>query len=292
MQQAAIRPWTTAGVALVAAGTVAVTPVAAPLPDLVVAPSPAVELTSSIGDLLSNTAANVTDLWKHASAVPLQYYGDVLLHPGALFQQGMVPFIPDGYGTDTLYQSIEGTHLPSLNWSIDNHLELFDYLQDHSPIPIPEQFLDFLGSPLGGFLWGGISAFLSPWLQLKDDVTAIFQDIGAGDWGQAFKDLLDAPVNMVNAWLNGYGDIDIPVDSGGGLGSLFADVDSPISIHLGGLLSPGASIFDAISVSGHLIGSSLTGAFDTGDALPVGWIGSLIEMIQAAAMHLGWDGLL
>ena len=66
MQHMATRPWIAAGVALVGAGAVAVTPVAAPIPALSSLQSPAVELTAGLDpfgawqDVFNTASANAT----------------------------------------------------------------------------------------------------------------------------------------------------------------------------------------------------------------------------------------
>lgn len=79
-------------------------------------------------------------------------------------------------------------------------------------LPVVQSLFDFLGSPSSGILIGEIGTMLSPALQFHDDITAIsgaLSGAGGPDLGTAFQDLPDLPVNMTNAFLNGYGDVDL-----------------------------------------------------------------------------------
>ena len=74
-----------------------------------------------------------------------------------------------------------------------------------------EAYLPFSGSPLSGILWGSFGTTLSPILQLNDDIAAITAALGGAspDYTTAFNDLADLPANVTNAFLNGYGDINL-----------------------------------------------------------------------------------
>ncbi|MEO9204043.1 MAG: hypothetical protein ABI253_16935, partial [Mycobacterium sp.] len=69
MQHIASSPWIAAGVALVGAGTIAATPIVAPLPALPAVHAPAVALTADFDpfgawqDVFDTAKANVTTLW-------------------------------------------------------------------------------------------------------------------------------------------------------------------------------------------------------------------------------------
>ena len=74
-----------------------------------------------------------------------------------------------------------------------------------------EPYINFSGSPLSGILWGSVGTTLGPLLQLNDDITAITTALSGAtpDYTTAFNDLLDMPANVTNAFLNGYGDINL-----------------------------------------------------------------------------------
>lgn len=149
-------------------------------------------------------------------------------------------------------------------------------------------YLDFLGSPLSGVLWGMIGADLSPMAQLLDDGVHIFNALASStpDYATALADLEAIPANVTNASLVGYGN----------LGNLLADFgisSGGFQVDLGGLLSPGGSLFNALgfSVSDDLGDCSIACVTVglTDNATTVGPIASLLEMGQAIAQSIGWD---
>lgn len=154
--------------------------------------------------------------------------------------------------------------------------------------------LEFSGSPLSGIVWGSLGTTLSPLLQLHDDVSVIATDLSGAtpDYTAALDELADAPANVTNAFLNGYGDIN--------LGTLLTDVGSSapsgvdvgsIQLDLGGLLSPAGSLIDGIGISGTFGDCGIGCAtLDVPSSL-VGPIASLFEQDQAIAEAIGWDGV-
>ncbi|MGH3564295.1 MAG: hypothetical protein ACRDTN_21590 [Mycobacterium sp.] len=76
--QSALQPYATAGVAIVGASLVAVTPVAAPLPNLADIQSRAVQLTADDA---------FTDVFNTASANATTLLNNFLLAPGVALQQ-------------------------------------------------------------------------------------------------------------------------------------------------------------------------------------------------------------
>jgi hypothetical protein len=154
-------------------------------------------------------------------------------------------------------------------------------------------YLDFAGSPLSGILWGSFGTTVGPLLQLNDDITAITTALSGAtpDYTTAFNDLLDMPANVTNAFLNGYGEIDLNTfltDFGISLPSVDA---SAIQLDLGGLLSPAGSLIDGIGFT-DAIGdcSVLCVSLDVPSTL-VGPIASLFLQDQAIAEAIGWDGV-
>ncbi|MGE2723213.1 hypothetical protein [Mycolicibacterium pulveris] len=91
--QRAVRPYMTAGVALVGASVIAVSPVAPPVPDIKVAAAPAVssamQLASAtnpliaFSELFSNTLTNASGLFEQFAASPAPILQQVLINQGA-----------------------------------------------------------------------------------------------------------------------------------------------------------------------------------------------------------------
>jgi hypothetical protein len=155
-----------------------------------------------------------------------------------------------------------------------------------------EPYINFAGSPLSGILWGGLGTTLSPILQLDDDVTAITAALSGAtpDYATAFNDLADMPANLTNAFLNGYGDIN--------LDTLLADfgassptTDASLFLDLGGLLSPAGSLINGIGFTDQLGDCSIACATLDVPATAVGPIASLFLQDQAIAESIGWDGV-
>jgi hypothetical protein len=155
-----------------------------------------------------------------------------------------------------------------------------------------EPYINFAGSPLSGILWGGLGTTLSPLLQLNDDITAITAALGGAtpDYTTAFNDLADLPANVTNAFLNGYGDIN--------LDTLFADfgaasptTDASLFLDLGGLLSPAGSLINGIGFTDSLGDCNIACATLDVPATAVGPIASLFLQDQAIAESIGWDGM-
>lgn len=155
-----------------------------------------------------------------------------------------------------------------------------------------EPYINFAGSPLSGILWGSLGTTLGPLLQLNDDITAITAALGGAtpDYTTAFNDLADLPANVTNAFLNGYGDIN--------LDTLFADfgatsptTDASLFVDLGGLLSPAGSLINGIGFADSLGDCSIACANLDVPATAVGPIASLFLQDQAIAESIGWDGV-
>lgn len=125
----------------------------------------------------------------------------------------------------------------------------------------------------------------------------------------ALTDLLGDPSNILNAFLNGYGTVDLspananlvdtllpgltPLLSAVGVSS---SVDVTPTLDLGGLLSGGGSLLDALGLTASAsAGVSALGTGVSGSAelpgIAVGPIGSLIETGQSIAQAIGWDGV-
>ncbi|MEB3071382.1 hypothetical protein [[Mycobacterium] vasticus] len=152
-------------------------------------------------------------------------------------------------------------------------------------------YLEFMGSPLSGVLWGMVGANLSPMAQLLDDGMHIYQALTAPapDYTTALADLGAIPANVTNAYLEGYGN----------LGNLLSDLgiaDGGFQLDLGGLLSPAGSFFNAlgfdfgVSSSTDILGVTWSASANlVSPAMEVGPLASLLEMGQAIAQSVGWN---
>jgi len=155
-----------------------------------------------------------------------------------------------------------------------------------------EPYLNFSGSPLSGVLWGDIDATLSPALQLNDDITSIVDALSGSnpDCTTALQDLANMPANVTNAFLNGHGDVN--------LDTLLSELGITVpasgltgEVDLGGLLSQAGSLLNALGFTDTLGDCSIACATFDVPTTAVGPIASMIELSQAIAESIGWDGV-
>jgi hypothetical protein len=155
-----------------------------------------------------------------------------------------------------------------------------------------EPYLNFIGSPLSGVLWGDIGTTLGPAVQFDNDVTAIGDALSGPtpDYATALQELLNMPANLTKAYLNGYGNIDLSTLLND-FGAQLPASDANLVLDLGGLLSPGGSLLNGIGFSQTLGDCSIGCATLDVPTSAVGPIASMIGMDQAIAEAIGWDGV-
>lgn len=146
---------------------------------------------------------------------------------------------------------------------------------------IPQGLSDFLTTSASGLLIGLIGPVLSPVLALGSNITSAIGALQTSDWAAAVNALINIPAAMVNAFLNGGPIIDLT--------SLLAPSVLPnrldsATVTLGGLLSQGASIFNAVGLE---VSVKAGPVFVPGPPIPAGppagVFGSLIAMTNAIA---------
>lgn len=155
-----------------------------------------------------------------------------------------------------------------------------------------EPYLQFLGSPLSGVLWGLVGTEFSPLAALTQDSINIYDALASStpDYTTALNDLLGIPADMTNAFFEGFGNVDTLLsDLGLSLPGYIPELDLP------GLLSPGGSFFNTVGFSVSVSdGSCDVACFSGGITDPAttasGPLASLIEMGQAIAESIGWNG--
>lgn len=303
-----LRPFTTAGIALVGATAIAMTPVALTAPPDVRVDSPAVRLTAAIDPITPwletfNSAevnfANLANSWLEAPFPSLQQV--IANQVGYLAQlpdfEGIVRQIVDNVGAAIKAPlAIDTSTLENTNRLL-SHRSLYTILSElaaegASPIPSALQpLVDFSTTYASGMLLGLVGPVISPILALAASVNAIVENLTSGtpDLQAAVNSLINTPAKMVDAFLNGGQHLDLtPV-----MNALGLDLDpneatdvQKVGITFGGLLSPGGSIFNALSFD-ILIASSLNVNIPGN---PTGFIGSVIGLTKTIAKALGWDG--
>lgn len=315
-----VRPYATAGIMIVGAGLIAVTPVAAPLADIQVRD---VALTAG-GSSLPDVLAPWIDQYNAASQNTTALMNAFFLAPGVGTQQmvaNMAGYLQDffndptsksvtsisaqmeqnlaavltGYGlqdadtatTNTvLSHTLEGDGQPFGG----GHLLMFHNVSSYLPagtnpatvMPI----INFLASPASGIIMGELGPWISPWVGLMNSMTA------GDDWNTTLA-------NMVGAYFNGATlnlDSLLPTINGLNVFPMGMTMQH-LDIGFGGLLSAGSVGPDGDGVGGSIfnsVGLNFTGVpvVQTLDlpSQPIGPLGALEGWAQTVASLLGWDG--
>ncbi|WP_193046832.1 outer membrane porin GjpA [Mycolicibacterium baixiangningiae] len=291
-----LRPYTTAGIALVGASVIALSPVAPPLPDVKVA-NPSVQLSAAVDpftpwvDLLGQAETNLTGLADGWAEAPFPVLQQVIVN-----QLGYLSELPNfeaiaGQLLTNLQAGFEAPFAPDLVGSLDPaHVALFDLLPLLDVLPADLQpLIDFSASPLSGVLLGLVGPVIGPVLALAASVQSIVGNLTseAPDPEAALNTLINVPAAMADAFLNGGQTLDLtPVLSAVGLELEALGFPLAVGITFGGLLSPGGSIFNALDLGLVIGGETSTLAAGVGP----GAIGSLINLSKAIARAIGWDG--
>jgi len=268
--QQTLRPFATAGVAIVGASLIAITPVAAPLPDIGTFRD--VALTAG-EDTLPDLLAPWTDVFNTASENASVLAGNFFLAPGVAAQQELVnlsdqlqQFFNDPTSStlasvvqemqtnldDALTaMGLQGTDIGGFNkifgWEKGSiaqavlqhtmggtHGLMFGEVPGYLPASdagLIEPIVNFLGSPDSAILMGAIGPFISPFVELLNCISA-------GD------DFNTTMADVTGAFLNG---ADLNLDSllptiNSLIGSEFPPgmTMSELDIAFGGLLSTGS----------------------------------------------------
>jgi hypothetical protein len=321
--QQALRPYATAGVALVGAGLIAITPMAPRLPDTFTVQD--IKLVSG-EDTLPDIAAPWIDQFNTASADATQLLNNFFLAPGVGLQQMIAndagylqDFFNDptsstvasissemqenlaavltGYtlqgATDDVQTAVEYHSLASGDTSGTSPLILFSEIPNFLPSSVnPAEvtpILDFLGSPLSGIIMGDLGPLISPLVELSNCITA------GDDFNTTLADVTGAFFNGATLNLDSL----IPlIEQSGYLPFNLENLD----ITFGGLLSPGTvaagpyndsisavggSIFNSIGITAN--GVPVIGAIDL-PGYGVGPLGALEGWAETVAGLLGAPG--
>ncbi|PQE00707.1 hypothetical protein CYL16_08130 [Mycobacterium sp. EPG1] len=291
-----LRPYATAGIALLGASAIAVAPVVATpqLTDVRVA-APGVALSAAIDPLtplldLFNTSetnfAGLVNAWLEAPAPVLQQiianqisYVGQLPDIGAILEQmganvvaaAQAPFAEDVSSMAEMHQVIYDMILNGIPGAIE---------------PAPPQLvplLKFTTTYLSGALVGLAGLVMNPVLALGGGIHSVFASLTGEnpDIAAAINTLINIPTAMVDAFLNGGQTMNVtPL-----LTALGMELPIPgmeVDLAFGGLLSAGGSMFNSLNL-----------VFGPGDVVPgqgAGFIGSLIALTKVIAQAIGWDG--
>lgn len=199
---------------LSAAGAVAATPVAVPLPGLTATHSATVALTADFDpfgawqDVFATAKDNATTLWDSMSAVPgvaaQQLIAD-LMNGTSIDPQAVI---------DAVVQPNMATDLPISPLLLSNDalqalitLVMPQYMPDDFPLTTDQltPILSFLASPLSGVLIGALGPSIAPLVALGNSVGDISNALSGEnpDFAAALQDVVNIPANIVGGLLNG-----------------------------------------------------------------------------------------
>ena len=323
--QLALRPYVTAGIAVVGAGLVAVTPVTAPLPDVQVRN---IALTASDLDVIGpwvdafNTAsANLTGDFQFFATAPAAALQQVIVNQftdvNTLLTGGSVSDVIEGIGTNLQNAFTAATFQgdftdvePFINSTLTGFHSII--LQGFNGTGLaaelgllPEltsptvDIVNFTASPLSGVLFGMIGPLISPFVAALNSVEAVADNLtgSAADPDAALQALVSAPADIVGSLFNGATlnlDALIPLIEQADILPLPPGLEfTGLSLAFGGLLSPGGGVGDV----GGSIFNSLGLVLDNVPILnhlnvvaePIGPIGALENLGQMLATAIGWD---
>ncbi len=295
MKELAVRPYATAGIALVGAGVLAISPLAPVAPEAGL--SPAVRLSAAVDPIahwqgvVSAADENLTGLaadWaedpapvlRQVVANQLEYLSELPNFPAILQQIGAnleaalaAPFATDLGTLDDVHQfafPITTEGLPALE----------------IPALLPadlQPLVNLTTTFLSGVLLGAVGPVVGSGLALIADAQAIIGNLTGDDpdLEAAVNDLINIPASVTDAFLNGGQSLDLtPVLTA--LGPVIG-VELPegtkIGVAMGGLLSPGGSLFNSLDITVEALGGiplTITGQGP-------GAIGSLIGLSKVIA---------
>ncbi|CAJ1502832.1 outer membrane porin GjpA [[Mycobacterium] holstebronense] len=317
---ATLRPYATAGVALVGASLVAVTPVAAPLSTMSAVQAPAVALTGAFQDVINAASANVTTMlnnWYLAPGVGMQQfwanqmdYADQLLND----RSGSINSVTEQIQLHlnavisgwALQDATAETRTTILNHTMDNtHQLMFGQVAGYIPPDVDADsimpIIDYLGSPASAVLMGSIGPMISPWIALLNGITDgdnpfdILINMGGAFFNGATLDL-GALLPMINA--SGYFPAGMNMDHldfafGGllspGINAMTYQVLGPGGVVAASVPAVGGSIFQSVGI--EFSGVPVMGNLDLNSA-GIGPIAAWQAWGQTvgALLGSGWDG--
>lgn len=292
-----LRPRATAGVALLSASVLAITPVMASrtLPEIELA-NPAVALTAAIDPLtpvleLFNNAeinfANLVAAWLEAPAPVLQ---QVIAN-----QIGYLGQLPDIGGIveqmrANLVAAIQTPFATDLSTLDEMQAVIYDMFVNGIPgviepgvPPALVPLVELTTTYLSGALVGLAGLVLNPVLALGGSADALIENLTSAtpDLVAALNTLINIPTAMVDAFLNGGQTINVtPLMTA--MGMTFPIPGMEVELNLGGLLSPAGSMFGAFNI--------VFGPGDVSYGQGTGFIGSMIALTKTIAQAIGWDG--
>ncbi len=259
-----IRSYLTAGVAAVGAGAIALTPVQ-PMPGHEVVAQKAVSnmavnLASSIDpitpwvDTFKAAANNIEimhfDYWANGTAaepgpfpIMSSIFFNQLTYANWLFN-GKAAQIP-GQIAENFQKFFAVQREVNLDSMDEAHQGVWTLLPQFVDVPPNLQpLLDLTTTYSSGQFFGLFSPFLAQSVQLVQSFTKIGTFFQNGDLAGAINELINIPANLTNAFLNGGQVLDLT----GFVKDQLPPQLTKVGIALGGLLTPGGSVFGALDL--------------------------------------------
>ena len=325
--QVGLRPYATAGIALVGATAIAMTPVAPPLPEVQVA-SPPVALSASINpitpwiDVFNATSANATALTGAYFNAPFPVLQQLLVNQSDYLQQLLTNPADIGNVISQIGQNLQNAIKYATFIGLDSESEADLMLiagnndQWHSlmaaflPLFLPPEtpewvptLVNLLASPASGVLIGLVGPVLSPVVEALNVVRDV---VTAATLTDALQVLISAPARVIGSVLNGSTlnlNFLLPLISGGLPEGVAIN---GVSFGFGGLLSPGGTFLapgtnpeehpeGLPGIGGSIFNSVGLDIDASGFVLnvaprPLGPLAALTNLSQMIAVALGWDG--
>ena len=235
MQQA-LRPYATAGVAIVGASLIAATPGATPATHMAIARDLALTAGFSLSDFTDpyvaayNTAQdNIAQMMASYNAAPnigfTQFTNNVEGYIQSMIDDpSTIPAMMNAIQTDlknawsaiTLMSADQATindvirHTMDSSYTVGNLSGGHEIIFNQVPGFLPEDqadtltpIINFLGSPMSALMLASVSPWIAPWVALGNSWDDISDALRGGDTSGALQGLINIPANMFDASLNG-----------------------------------------------------------------------------------------
>lgn len=274
MKELAVRPYATAGIGLLGAGVIAISPVAPLPPDAEIPPqirlSAAVDPITLWRDVISDADANLGSLDGDWSQDPVPVLRRVIANQiGHLSELPDFPAILEQINAN-LKAAIAAPFATDLGTLEPGHAFAFPVVTEGLPaLGIPallpaelQPVLDLTTTYLSGVLLGLAGPVVGSGLALGADTQAIIGTLTGDDPDPeaALNGLIDIPADVTDAFLNGGQSLDLTPVLTALAPALGVEVPegTKIGVALGGVLSPGGSAFNALDITIEALGVPLT----------------------------------
>ena len=273
----ALRPYATAGVTLVGASLIVITPAVAPSAQIATARDLALTAGFSLSDFSDpyvaayNTAQdNIAQMMASYNAAPdigftqavnnvTGYIQSMIDDPSTI--PAMVNALQDDFknawSAITLMNASQDTindvirHTMDSSYTVGNlsggHEIIFNQVPGFLPVDQAASLtpiINFLGSPMSALMLASVSPWIAPWVALGNSWDDISEALRGGDTSTVLQGLINIPANMFDASLNGATlDLDSLLPAINGAGLLPAPLElTHLDFAFGGWFSTGGHV--------------------------------------------------